>query len=50
VHGGGFAGTIQAFIPEPILDAYLKQMRSIFSSDACHVLNIRTPGAIHVQF
>ena len=38
VHGGGFAGTIQAFVPNDIVDIYKKNMEDIFGEDACHVL------------
>ena len=44
VHGGGFAGTIQAFVPNEMLDEYKNTMNSIFGSDACHVLSIRPMG------
>lgn len=44
VHGGGFAGTIQAFVPDELLDEYKNTMNSIFGSDACYVLSIRPMG------
>jgi galactokinase len=50
VHGGGFAGTIQAFVPADLIDPYLEQMRTIFGVDACQALMIRSAGAMHVQF
>ena len=46
VHGGGFAGTIQAFVPNDLLDTYLAAMRALFSDDACYVLSIRPVGGI----
>lgn len=48
VHGGGFAGTIQAFVPNDIVDIYKKNMEDIFGKDACHVLKIRKYGGMKV--
>ena len=48
VHGGGFAGTIQAFVPNDIVDIYKKNMGDIFGEDACHVLKIRKYGGMKV--
>ena len=48
VHGGGFAGTIQAFVPLDMLDTYSKAMRALFGDDACYVLNIRPVGGIQL--
>ena len=44
VHGGGFAGTIQAFVPDALLDAHLRAMRGIFGDASCHELAIRAVG------
>ena len=44
VHGGGFAGTIQAFVPNEMLDEYKNTMNTIFGDDACYVLSIRPMG------
>ena len=49
VHGGGFAGTIQAFVPDELLDTYLSAMRSVFGEDSCYVLNIRPVGGTEVK-
>ena len=48
VHGGGFAGTMQAFVPENKLDEYLSEMKSIFGEKACYVLSIRPCGGVKV--
>jgi galactokinase len=48
VHGGGFAGTIQAFVPLDLLPGYLAQMRAVFGQDACHELRVRQAGATRV--
>ena len=48
VHGGGFAGTIQAFVPKMYVEMYRKAIDSAFGEGACHVLRIRPYGAIQV--
>ncbi len=48
VHGGGFAGTIQAFIPVELTAEYCRTMESVFGSDCCHVLAVRPVGAIKI--
>ncbi len=44
VHGGGFAGTIQAYIPDDLLEEYKKLIESVFGERSCYVLNIRSVG------
>lgn len=44
VHGGGFAGTIQAFVPLELLDSFKSQMESMLGAGCCHVLSIRPEG------
>ena len=46
VHGGGFAGTIQAFVPNDMLDNYTYNMCRLFGEDACYVLSIRPFGGV----
>ena len=46
VHGGGFAGTIQAFVPLDILDEFCEKMESVFSKGSCYVLSVRPFGGI----
>lgn len=48
VHGGGFAGTIQAYIPNKILNEYVKMIENVFGEKSCYILNIRNYGAIKV--
>ena len=48
VHGGGFAGTIQAFVPGDLLDAYKAQTEALFGAGSCYVLNIRPFGGAEV--
>jgi galactokinase len=45
VHGGGFAGTIQAFVPAKLLDKYINTLEHVFGKGACHDLFIRQKGA-----
>ena len=49
VHGGGFAGTIQAFVKNEYVSEYSDIMNSIFGKDACMILNIRPFGAIQIE-
>lgn len=48
VHGGGLAGTIQAFVPNSKLDEYCTVMERVFGKGSCHVLSIRPMGAAKV--
>ncbi len=48
VHGGGFAGTIQAFVPFDLVASYKEEIDSAFGEGACHILRIRPYGAIQV--
>jgi galactokinase len=48
VHGGGFAGTIQAFVPSGMVDEYAAAMGAVFGTDSCHRLLIRKLGAARV--
>ena len=49
VHGGGFAGTIQAFVPEDLLDKFINVMTSAFGENTCYVLNIRPIGGTEIM-
>ncbi|MDO5397244.1 MAG: galactokinase family protein [bacterium] len=49
VHGGGFAGTIQAFVPLDKTDDYIYAMESLFGKDSCHIIHIRPIGGIKVD-
>ena len=44
VHGGGFAGTVQAFVPLARLDAFKAGIEAIIGPGRCHVLSIRPEG------
>lgn len=49
VHGGGFAGTIQAFVPKEKTQAYIAAMESAFGTGACYILKIRSIGGTKVM-
>jgi len=49
VHGGGFAGTIQAFVPFDILDRFVAGMDRVLGEGACHVLSIRPQGGVEME-
>ena len=44
VHGGGFAGTIQAFVEDDFVDNYKEGIEKVFGKDSCHVLKVRKYG------
>lgn len=46
VHGGGFAGTVQAFVPLDLLDSFRAGMDGMLGAGACHVLSIRPLGGV----
>ena len=46
VHGGGFAGTVQAFVPHHMLDGFKEAVEAGLGKGTCHVLNVRPYGGI----
>ncbi len=46
VHGGGFAGTIQAYVPLAVLERYRELMEAAYGHGSCTVVNIRPEGAV----
>ena len=48
VHGGGFAGTIQAFVPEAQISAYKSAMEAVFGAGSVFILSVRADGAIRL--
>ena len=50
VHGGGFAGTIQVFIPTDEVPEYLILMESVFGENSVNVLSIRQTGTAYFGF
>ena len=49
VHGGGFAGTIQAFVPLDMLEEFRAGMEAVLGEGSCHVLSIRPEGGILLE-
>ena len=49
VHGGGFAGTVQAFVPLDMLDDFKTETERVLGKGKCHVLSIRSEGGIRVE-
>ncbi len=45
VHGGGFAGTVQAFVPLDMLDEFKSGIEAVLGEGSCHVLSIRNEGS-----
>ena len=48
VHGGGFAGTVQAFVPMDLLEAFRAGIDGALGEGACHVLSIRPEGGVEL--
>ena len=48
VHGGGFAGTVQAFVPNDMLEAFRTGVEKMIGEGSCHVLSIREAGGIEL--
>ena len=49
VHGGGFAGTVQAFVPFDILESFRTGIDAVLGQGACHVLSIRPQGGVEME-
>ena len=49
VHGGGFAGTVQAFVPFDLLDTFKTGIDAVLGDGACHVLSIRPQGGVEME-
>ncbi len=48
VHGGGLAGTIQAFVPNDLLDSYVQLMEKVYGKNACFAVKIRNCGVVRI--
>jgi len=48
VHGGGFAGTIQCYIPENMMNDYVSMIEAVFGKGSCNILNIRSLGGCEI--
>lgn len=49
VHGGGFAGTTQNFVPDAMLEAFRREIEATFGKGSCHVLNVRPCGGVRLD-
>lgn len=49
VHGGGFGGTIQAFVPQELVGTYTKTLEHVYGQGSCHKLFIRKEGSIMLE-
>ena len=49
VHGGGFAGTLQAFVPLDLLPAFRAEIEAVLGKNCCHVLSIRKEGSVLLE-
>lgn len=50
VHGGGFGGTVQAFVPDDLLAEFKTRMEAVFGAGHCHVMKIRSRGFMKVKY
>ena len=48
VHGGGFAGTIQAFVENSYVETYKEEIEKVFGKGSCHILKVRKLGGCKV--
>ena len=48
VHGGGFAGTAQAYVPLPALDGFVAAIEAEFGRGCCHIVQIRNVGGVRL--
>ena len=49
VQGGGFAGTIQAFVPVDRLESFCREMNRLLGAESCHVLSVRPVGGVLLE-
>ena len=49
VHGGGFAGTVQAFVPFDMLAQFVAGVDGALGQGACHVLSVRPQGGVEME-
>ncbi len=48
VHGGGFAGTVQAFVPVEETENFVSAMRKVFGENSCYILKVRSHGGCEI--
>ena len=44
IHGGGFGGTVQVFVPDELLESFCAELEAVFGPGSCHVMKIRPTG------
>ena len=49
VHGGGFAGTVQAWVPADMAEAFRENVEKALGKGACHILSVRSQGGVEMQ-
>ena len=49
MQGGGFAGTIQAFVPDALIKRYCAAMEALFGPGCCYLLSLREQGTVRVM-
>jgi galactokinase len=49
IHGGGFGGTVQAFVPDDLLDAFRAEIDAVFGPGSCQVMHIRPVGFTEIK-
>ena len=49
IHGGGFGGTVQAFVPDELLDSFRAGVEAVFGPGSCHVMQIRPVGFCRIR-
>ena len=49
IHGGGFGGTVQAFVPDDLLEAFRARIEQVFGPDSCRVMHIRPVGFTEIE-
>lgn len=49
VHGGGFAGTVLAFVPEDMLESFRSEMEMVFGQGSCYTLRVRPIGMTELR-
>ena len=48
VHGGGFGGTTQNFVPFDKVEEFRREIEAVFGEGSCHILSIRPMGGVQV--
>ncbi len=48
VHGGGFAGTVQAYVPDAFLGEFTRKIEAVFGEKSCRPLAVRPAGGVRI--